>query len=428
LRYAAAGEIAPATVWRDSHGETAFAFAAHARSVRRMSSSPASPLHPRLLTYLCYGAMMTLAIGLNLLPVFLTTLSQLYGGADGLSKEQLGRLGALAFSGLAAGILLTGPLVDRGGPKFFIQLSNLMVAGSLVGLGFSHSYAVLGLWMFVLGLGAGILDMVLSPVVSALNPQRRAVAMNWLHSFYSVGAVVTILVGACALRLGFGWRASCLVLVPLPLGLFIAFASQRFPSLTTEGGRVRLTALLKRRWFLVAMVAIFLGGATELGMAQWLPAYAETELGFSQWTGSMALLAFSVAMALGRMAIGALGEKTNPFHLMAWSCGLSVILFFAGSFLPSPAGALVACVAVGFTGSCLWPTTLAVTADRYPDGGATMFGALAALGNAGGIFMPWLVGAIADWRDLHWGLVISAVAPVLMLPLVLWLGRGAEKG
>jgi fucose permease len=388
-----------------------------------MSSSVTSPAHARLLTYLCYGAMMGLAIGLNLLPVFLTTLSGLYGGAAGLSQEQLGRLGALAFAGLAVGIVITGPLADRWGAKPFVQVGNFMIAISLAGLAFAPSYAALGGWLFVLGLGAGILDMVLSPVVAALNPQRRAVAMNWLHSFYCVGAVVTILVGALALRVGWGWRGSCLVLIVLPLGLLLAFAAQQFPAMTAEGGRTSMRVLVKRGWFVAALFAIFLGGATELGMAQWLPAYAETSLGFSQWAGSMALLAFSVAMALGRMMIGALGGRMNPFQIMAWGCGLSVVLFLLGSFLPVPAAALATCVAAGFTGSCLWPTMLAVTADRYPEGGATMFGALAALGNAGGIFMPWLVGAIADWRDLHWGLAISALAPALMLPLVLGLAK-----
>ena len=56
-------------------------------------------------------------------------------------------------------------------------------------------------------------------------------------------------------------------------------------------------------------------------------------------------------------------------------------------------------------------------------GGATMFGALAALGNAGGIFMPWVVGWVADQRNLHWGLAVSALAPAVMLPVVLALQR-----
>jgi hypothetical protein len=48
--------------------------------------------------------------------------------------------------------------------------------------------------------------------------------------------------------------------------------------------------------------------------------------------------------------------------------------------------AVGACILVGLTGSCLWPTTLAVAADRYPHGGATMFALLGALGNFGGHF------------------------------------------
>ena len=104
-------------------------------------------------------------------------------------------------------------------------------------------------------------------------------------------------------------------------------------------------------------------------------------------------------------------------------CAGTVLLFLMGSFVPWPWLALASCVAAGFTGSCLWPTLLAVAADRHPEGGATMFGALAALGNAGGIGMPWLVGVIADRSDLRWGLAVSALAPALLLPLVAALRR-----
>lgn len=366
---------------------------------------------------------MALAIGLNLLPVFLTALSALHGGESGLSGEQLGRLGAAAFAGLVAGILLTGPLADRWGAKPFAQAGNAVIAGALLAAGFAPSYASLGVALFALGVGAGMLDMVLSPVVAALNPARRAAAMNWLHSFYCVGAVVTILAGTLALKLGLGWRVVCVALAPLPLGLLAMFAPLKFPAMTTEGARTPLRVLLADRWFLGALAAIFLGGATELGMAQWLPAYAETTLGYPAWAGGAALLAFSVAMALGRMVVGAAEGRVDPHRIMAWGCGLTVGLFLAGSFAPWPPLALAACVAAGFTGSCLWPTMLAVAADRHPEGGATMFGALAALGNAGGIVMPWLVGAVADASDLRLGLAVSAVAPALMLPLVAALRR-----
>jgi MFS family permease len=365
--------------------------------------------------------MMSIAIGLNLLPVFLTTIQRTYGGADGLTQEELGRLGAFAFAGLVVGILITGPLADRWGAKPFALMGNLLVALSLVAAAFAPGYAWLGMAVFLLGLGAGCIDMVLSPVIAALNPTRRSAALNWLHSFYCVGAVVTILAGTLVLRAGLGWRAACLMLVPLPAGLFAAFLPLGFPALSVEGGRLPLRSLLRRGWFWGALVAIFLGGATEAGMVQWLPAYAETSLGYPAWVGGVGLLLFSVAMAVSRMAVGAAGARLDPYRVMAWGCGLCVLLFLAGSFLPWPLLALGACVAVGFTGSCLWPTMLAVTADRYPDGGASMYGGLAALGNAGGICLPWVVGWVADRHNLHWGLAVSALAPAIMLPIVLRL-------
>ena len=372
---------------------------------------------PRLLTLLCYAAMACLAVGINLLPVFLTALG---GDLGGLSKEQLGRIGAMSFAGLVVGIAVTGPLADRWGSKLFAQLGNLLIALGLVGLALAPGYIWVCVASFALGCGAGQIDMVLSPVVAALNPERRASAMNWLHSFYCVGAVLTVLVSTIALHCGLGWRWSCLLMLPLPVGLFIAFAPLRFPEMVTEGTRTPFRSLLSDSWFLAALAGILLGGATELGMAQWLPAYAEQGLGYPAWVGGTGLLLFSLAMAGGRMAVGAL-PRLDPFLIMAAGSAASVAMFLGGSFMPWPLAALACCIIAGFAGSCLWPTMLAVTADRFPSGGASMFGALAALGNAGGIAMPWIVGWVADRAGLGTGLALSAIAPALLVPIVLWM-------
>ena len=374
--------------------------------------------------------MTSLAIGLNLLPVFLASLSTTFGGPSGLSQEQLGRLGALDFSGLVIGTLAAGPLADRYGSKGFTLAGNGVIAAGLIGMSAAPTYATFCAAAFCLGLGAGILDLILSPIVAALNPNRRSAAMNWLHSFYCVGAVVTVLAGSVALRVGFSWRHACLALLALPLGLVAAFAPLPFPALVTgHESRQPMRSLLRDGWFIGALIAISLGGATEMGMAQWLPAYAETSLGFSRWVGGIGLVLFSLAMAAGRMAVGSLSRRVNPFTIMACCCAFSVGLFLVGSFFPAPGVALAACVAAGFSGSALWPTMLAVVADRFPSGGASMFGALAASGNAGGILMPWVVGWIGDVANLHWGLAVSGLAPLLMWPLVLLLqGQSTGQG
>lgn len=373
-----------------------------------------------------YAGMMGLAIAINLLPVFLTTLSHEFGGAPGLTNEQLGRLAGFTFAGLVGGILITGPLADRLGAKpFTIAGSGLLLLGLLC-LGMARTYERVCLAVFVMGLGAGILDMVLSPIVCALQPERRTAAMNWLHSFYCTGAVITVLLGSLTLKLALPWRTLALGLALLPALLLGAFALLEIPPLIAAGAeRLRLRELMHIRFFHVALLAIFLGGATEVGLAQWLPAYAETTLGYSKWTSGISLLFFSLAMAAGRIYAGLLGNRVNPYTVLRVCCGGSALLFLGCSFAPWPALALAACMAVGITGSCLWPSTLGVAADHFPRGGASMFGLLAAGGNLGCVFMPWLVGLIADHSNLRWGLASAAFCPLIMLFLVNWMRKQA---
>src|SRR5439155_13012555 len=120
-----------------------------------------------------------------------------------------------------------------------------------------------------------------------------------------------------------------------------------------EEGRMRLSHLCRLPYFRAALVAIFLGGALEMGVAQWLPAYAEISLRFSKWEGGMALLVFSVAMAVGRMTAGLLGHRINAFKLMQSCCWLSALLVSVTCFAPWPDVSLVASVSAGLTISCL---------------------------------------------------------------------------
>jgi fucose permease len=382
-------------------------------------------LNPGFALALCYAGMVCLAIAVNLMPVFLTTVRVDLGGTAGLTDEQLGRISAITFAGLVGGILCTGPLADRFGGRLFSILGTLLIAVGLGLLSISPSYSIVLVAVFIMGLGAGILDMVLSPIVAALRPGSRATSLNWLHSFYGIGTVVTVLVGALAFRLVVGWRTISLTLISVPLLVAFGFVKVDLPPLISgkEGGRTALRDLCRDSSFLAINVAIFLGGALELGLAQWLPAYAEMSLGFSKWTGSISLLAFSAAMALGRIVAGLIGRRLDPLKLMLNCCWTSVVLFLVACFAPWPAVALSASVAVGLAGSCLWPTTLGVAADRFPRGGATMFGLLAAFGNLGGIFMPWLVGVTSDWSSLRLGLATSTICPLLMAFMLLWIQR-----
>ncbi len=378
--------------------------------------------------YVCYAAMMCLAIALNFLPVYLTTFSDTFGKQGGLTAEQLGRIPAIMFLSFIIAILVTGPLADRGDARRIILFGLITTTAGLVLVGFAPSYAFLLFAVAVMGFGAGVLDMILSPIVVALQPERRSAAMNWLHAFFCVGAVGAVLIASIGLKWDVSWRMVALGITIAPIVTFLLFLGLRLPPLIQEDAqREAMPQLIKQPYFIACLIAIFLGGATETGLSQWLPTYAEQGLGYSKEVGGFALAGFSVGMALGRMAAALLHERIAPISLMLGCCAVTIGLFFIISFPPSPAVAIAASIAAGFSGSCLWPTMLAITADAYPRGGATMFGVLTAFGNAGCSLIPWLVGIIIEYSEIHIGLLAVALCPAGMIGLLLWMSRRSRR-
>lgn len=374
--------------------------------------------------YACYAAMMCLAMALNFLPVFLTTFSHTFGAASGLTTEQLGRIPAVMFLSFIVAILITGPLADRVRISLIIRFA---LGTTLVGLGWvamAPSYTLLLCAVAVMGFGAGMLDMILSPIVAALQPERRSAAMNWLHAYFCIGAVAAVLIASVALQWDISWRTVALILMVAPLATLLLFLGLTLPPLIEDGGqRESMPTLIKQPYFIACLLAIFLGGATEVGLSQWLPAFAEQSLGYSKEVGGYTLAAFSVGMALGRIGAALLQERVPAISLMLGCCAVTVVLFFVISFSSSPALALAAAVAAGFSGSCLWPTMLAITSEAYPQGGATMFSVLTASGNAGCSLVPWIVGIIAAYSDLHIGLLAVTFCPAAMMVLLVWMSR-----
>ncbi len=397
-----------------------------ARGVRRNRLSGDCFLDtPRnMLTFwLCCGATMCLAIATYLPPVFLTAFSEAFGGAEGLSEGKLGFVGSAIFAGFMAGIAITGPLADRWGAKGFVLGGLGCMCAGLVLLASAGNYWALLASVFLLGLGAGILEVVLSPIVAALQPHRRSTALNWLHSFYSIGAVCTVVFSWAAMRDDASWRFVALGVLAVPATLFLGFLGVRTPPMVEEDKDCEpVRSLVLHPFLLGALLLIALGGATEIGMTQWLPAYAELGLGYSPRSSAVALACFSAAMVVGRILAGYAVEYVGGVALILVCCVASVALILTGSFLPYAPVALAACIALGFTSCCFWPTVLGLAADRFPRGGASMYALLAAFGNMGCMIMPSVIGTVAERSALHWGIAASSLCPLAMILLLAAMG------
>lgn len=377
-----------------------------------------------ILLLLCNAGMMCVAIGSCLVPVYLTTFAAALGG---LGEGQLGFVPGTLFAGFVAGILATGPLADRMGAKPFAVAGAALGALGLVLLADTFSYGSLLFACFVVGLGAGVLDMVMSPVVSALSHGTRASALNRLHAFYSIGAVATLAFASVLLRMDVSWRLVMVGFALVPGLVCLGFALVAIPPLVQSGKkRQGLRKLVRIPAFHAALLAIALVGATEEGMAQWLPAYAERVLEFSKPAAAMALGGFAVAMGAGRWLASHYAAGIAPRGLIAAGALLCAVGFLAGAAAaPVPLVALIACVLVGLGCSVLWPTCLALAGDAFPRGGATLFASLAAAGNAGCLFAPFLCGYIAEYNGLRLALGVGAVYPALLVGLMVVRRRKA---
>jgi fucose permease len=369
-------------------------------------------INPRFVLALCNAGMGCVALGASLIPVYLTTFADAFGG---LGADELGRVAGLLFLGFVTGILTTGPLADRFGAKPFVLLGTAASVAGLLLLASTWSYSSLLVAGFVIGLGAGIIDMVMSPIVSALAIENRTVALNRLHAFYCLGAISTLAIASAMLRLGAPWRVVVGSFALVPAVVFLGFLVAAVPPLVhPDEERQGLRQLAFQPRFHLAVLAITLVGATEEGMAQWLPAYAEQALGFSKSTAAMGLAGFAISMGVGRWIASHVGARWTSRQLIlagALWCGAG---FLVGGFAPVPAIAFAGCILVGFGCSVLWPTCLAMAADAFPQGGATLFAALAAAGNAGCLAAPLLCGYVAEYGGLRTALGLGAVYPLLI--------------
>ncbi len=103
----------------------------------------------------------------------------------GLPLASAGLLGAAGSIGTVASALLSYRLISRFGTGKVTLVSVLMTSLALFGYSISSTLPSLMLCTIPLGLGAGSVDSALNNYV-ALHYEARH--MNWLHSFWGLGA------------------------------------------------------------------------------------------------------------------------------------------------------------------------------------------------------------------------------------------------
>lgn len=275
--------------------------------------------------------------------------------------------------------------------------------------------------MIFCGIGGGLMEVLISPIVEACPTKNKSGTMSILHSFYSWGQAGVVALST-VFFLVFGldnWMIAAFFLSLIPLVNMFLFMYVPIYTLVPEGEETKPKDLFKTKFFWLLVIMMMCAGATEIAMSQWASAFAETAVGRSdlKWlTDLLGPCMFALCMAIARVFYGKMSEKINIEKGIFISSLICVLAYLIAIVSPHPAMSLVGCGLCGVGSGILWPGSFSIASKKMPKGGVFMFGMLALAGDFGCLVGPSVAGQISAIANgnLKIGFVFSIAFPILL--------------
>ena len=324
------------------------------------------------------------------------------------SAEMIANVLGLPFLGFALTIAIGSPLLDYIGMGLLLPLAGIcftvgalimVFAGSLsAGAGV---YNVIWIGALITGIGWGLVETVVNPLIASLYPAEKAGKLNSLHAWWPGGLVIGGLLGVAMSSIGIGWQAKLLVVV-LPAVLVVALCTGvKFPPTERAAAGVSVGEMfgeLLKPLFVILFLSMFLTAASELAPGQWVDFALSRTV---HMPGILLLVYVSALMFVMRHFAGPLVHKLSSVGLLWCSCLLASLGLLSLSVADSPVTGLLAATIWG-TGVCyMWPTMLATASERFPRGGALLMGLMGTAGTLSIRFVLPIMGAVYDNKKIE---------------------------
>ncbi len=370
----------------------------------------------------CYLGYIVQGIINNVNPI----LFIVYRNQLGISLDKIGLLIAANFGIQILVDLLASRYVDRIGYRISMVAAHVLSVIGLVSLGilpFVFDNAFIGLMIATImnGIGGGLLEVLVSPIVEAAPSEQKDKAMSMLHSFYCWGCIGFIAISTIILQImGSGkWYLIPMLWAILPFINILLFLIVPINKLVEEENRIPVKSLLKSKKVWIFILLMICAGAAEMGMSQWASYFAETGLNIDKTLGDIFGACFFCAMmGVSRLFYGKSGMKINLKKFMAISCSLCVIGYLMAAFSPIAILGLIGCGICGLSVGIMWPGTFSYAAKGCKEGGTVMFAILALAGDIGCITGPEVVNIFSNAfpkYGLKAGLIAAIIFPIIML-------------
>jgi MFS family permease len=366
----------------------------------------------RLFTASCF-ALVTTAMAFSIRAAVLDDL----GASFHVNRELVGIFAGKAFLGFAAAILIGGPLCDALGMRALLGVAWLLhISGVLLTI-FAPNYAVLESATFVIGLGNGLVEGVINPLIATVYSEDKTHKLNMLHAWWPGGLIIGGLSAYALTELGFGWQIKMgVILIPAVVyGLMTVW--QKFPPTERVASGVSAAEMFQealRPMFLVLAFCMVLTATTELAPNQWMESVLRN---IANTPGILVLVYIGGLMFVMRFFAGLIAQKVSPVGLMLGCSALSSVGLFALSYANNAVTAFAAATAFGIGVCCFWPTMLAITSDQFPKGGAFLLGLMGAIGNIAVNRALPLMGRIYDEYGPAQSFRYVTTAPILLVAI-----------
>ena len=376
----------------------------------------------KLTMFCCFGGCLVQAMVINYLPLLFVVFQDTFH----IPLEQITLLVTINFIVQLTVDFLAAFFIDRIGYKVGVIAAHVFCSLGLVCLAIlpdvmATPFAGLLTSVILYSIGAGLLEVLISPIMESTPSDNKESAMSLLHSFYSWGFVMVVLVSTVFFwTVGIEkWRLLAVLWAVLPAIVGVGFCFAPVNHLIAEGevGMSR-TALCKNKMFWVMVLMMICAGASEHAVCQWASALAERGLGVSKAIGDLAgPMAFAVLMGSSRVLHSAKGHKWNLREFIIFSTILCLASYLMISLVPNPVVNLIGCAICGFSIAIMWPGTLSIAPKLLPLGGTAMYALLALAGDVGCSAGPTLVGFVsgAFGDNLKIGILTACIFPLLIL-------------
>jgi len=334
--------------------------------------------------------------------------------ATGAGPGVLGAVLLALPAGAAISMPLVGRLCARRPTASVVRVAAVVTPLTLPPVALARSPWTLAVVLALFGMAQGALDVSMnSNAVSAVRRAGRPL-MPAFHGMYSVGGMVGAALGGLAAAQGVGVLPH--FVAAAALGVAAALAAGRWlppdpaPQPVQPAGPGRLSGLRRVDGLLIVLGAVgFCSALGEGAVADWSALFLHTVLHSGEGAAAAGFAAFSVAMALSRFGGAAVLTRYDPGLVLAAGCTLAAAGTLLAVLAPVAVLAIVGFAAVGVGLSCAFPVVLNA-AGAHPLGSGPAISVVTTVGYTGFLAGPPLIGGLAQWVGLRWGLAAVAVA------------------